>query len=161
MSEYAYGGARVMVAMHARYLREFMETWRRFDARGLDLPETSNPNYASREALLAHVLGCATRYLTWICAQLDLPMPALEEYPEVAGFSARAEAYMEDVLAAWEVPLRRVTEEQADGQAFVSRWGIPYSVDAMLEHAVMHPIRHSYQLDELLRGSAEPRGGDA
>jgi hypothetical protein len=26
----------------------------------------------------------------------------------------------------------------------------PYSIDAMLEHAVMHPIRHSYQLEELM-----------
>lgn len=161
MSEYAYGGARVMVAMHARYLREFMETWRRFDAEGIELPETSNPNYGSRETLLAHVLGCAARYLTWMCEQLALPKPALEEYPEVTGFSTRAEAYMEEVLAAWELPLRGVTEEQADGQAFVSRWGIPYSIDAMLEHAVMHPIRHSCQLEELLRASTESRGGAA
>jgi uncharacterized damage-inducible protein DinB len=140
-----------MVALHATYLREFLDTWRRFDARGIALPATRNPNYASREALLAHVLGAAARYLTWMCEQLALPRPAVEEYPEASGFADRAEEYMESVLAAWEGPLRGVTEEQADNQAFVSRWGIPYSIDAMLEHAVMHPIRHAYQLDKLLR----------
>jgi hypothetical protein len=27
----------------------------------------------------------------------------------------------------------------------------------MLEHAVMHPIRHAFQLDELLKDLPEPR----
>ena len=26
-----------------------------------------------------------------------------------------------------------------------------YCIDAMLEHAVMHPIRHAFQLDELIK----------
>ena len=37
----------------------------------------------------------------------------------------------------------------------VTRWGSPYSINAMLEHAVMHPIRHRFQLENLLR---EQRG---
>jgi hypothetical protein len=33
---------------------------------------------------------------------------------------------------------------------FPSRWNVHYCIDAMLEHAVMHPIRHTFQLQELL-----------
>ncbi len=147
---YKYGGARALVALHAKHLREFVVTWRRADNQAVELPASANPNYASREALLAHVLGCAARYLTWICEKLELPEPNLEEYPDPGGFAARADEYLENVLTAWEGPLRGLTEELADSRVSESRWGVPYSIDAMLEHAVMHPIRHAHQLEELM-----------
>jgi uncharacterized damage-inducible protein DinB len=147
---YKYGGARALVALHATHLREFVATWRRADDQAVELPASANPNYASREAVLVHVLGCAARYLTWICEKLELPAPNLEEYPDPGGFAARADEYLENVLAAWERPLRGLTEELADSRVYESRWGVPYSIDAMLEHAVMHPIRHAHQLEELM-----------
>jgi hypothetical protein len=97
-----------------------------------------------------HVLCCAAGYLTWICEQLQLPDPGLEKNPNPKDFVDRAEGYMEDVLTAWEKPLRELTEEQADSKVYTSRWGTAYCIDAMLEHAVMHPIRHSHQLEELM-----------
>ena len=152
--EYQYGGARALVALHDRHLREFLAVWRRADLRDLALPRTSDPGYGSREALLAHVLGAAARYLTWICEQLGIPRPDVAEYPDTAGFALRAEAYLEHVLAAWEEPLRDLTEEVANTHVFTSRWGAPYTIDAMLEHAVMHPIRHAHQLERLLAEQA-------
>jgi hypothetical protein len=149
-ASYHYGGARALVALHDLHLRQFLETWHRADNRSVDLPATSDPSYVSREALLVHVLGCAARYLTWICEQLGLPDPGLEENPSPKDFVTRAENYLEGVLAAWEIPLRELTEEQATSTTYTSRWGTPYCIDAMLEHAVMHPIRHSHQLDELM-----------
>lgn len=147
---YRYGGARALVALHETYLREFLEVWRRADAADLTLPASSDPNYASREALLAHVLGCAARYLTWLCGQLGVEVPVLEEYPEPVGLAARADGCLEAVLAAWRGPLLELTEDQAYAPAYTSRWGTPYCLDAMLEHAVMHPIRHAHQLRELM-----------
>ena len=146
-TDYAWGGARALVALHERSLERFLEVWRRADAAGLELPLTDDEDYASRETLLVHVMGCAARYLTWICDQLELPRPALEEFPEVEGFPPLADRYMRTVLQAWATSLRTVRPEQADHPTFVSRWGVPYSIDAMLEHAVMHPVRHSFQLD--------------
>jgi hypothetical protein len=32
----------------------------------------------------------------------------------------------------------------------VSRWGEPYTVEQMLEHAVVHPMRHRFQLQRIL-----------
>jgi hypothetical protein len=31
-----------------------------------------------------------------------------------------------------------------------SRWGAPMNVEAMFEHAVVHPMRHRFQLEELI-----------
>jgi uncharacterized damage-inducible protein DinB len=148
--EYAWAGARALVTLHERSLREFLEVWRRADAADLALPETDDPSYASREILLVHVMACAAGYLTWICKNLELPSPALEARPEVEGFPARVDDYLQAVLTAWDTSLRTVRFEQSDEQTFLSRWGVPYSVDAMLEHAVMHPIRHSLQLQNLM-----------
>ncbi len=150
MSDYSYGGARTLVALHDKHLRDFLDTWRRADELGIDLPVTSNPDYASREALLVHVLACGGRYLTWICEQLQLPNPGLDEHPDPDGFPDRAEEYLEGVLSAWQEPLRDLTEDQAYSPAYKSRWGTPYCIDAMLEHAVMHPVRHIYQLERLM-----------
>jgi hypothetical protein len=99
-------------------------------------------------------MGCAARYLIWICEQAKLPAPTIEERPEPSGFAARAEDYMEGILAAWKLPLRTLTEDLADSRAFMARWGAPYTIDAMLEHAVIHPMRHSYQLEKLMAAPA-------
>jgi hypothetical protein len=45
-----------------------------------------------------------------------------------------------------------VTDEQLDKGIYPSRWGTEYCIDAMLEHAVMHPIRHEFQLRNLMGG---------
>ncbi len=151
MSEPIYSGAAALTTLHERHLREFLETWRAAVERGVELPVTEDPNYASMETLLAHVLGCAASYLNWICAQLGLPERVADVRPAPEGLAARADAYLESVLEAWAEPLEGLTEERAYAPAHASRWGPPYCLDAMLEHAVMHPIRHSQQLRRLMR----------
>ena len=148
---FRYGGARALVELHDLHLREFLDVWRRADARRLELPATGDPNYASRAALLAHVLGCAASYLTWICEQLEVPVPEIEQRPDPEGLAERAGTYMDEVLTAWGGDcLRGLGEDRAYAPAHPSRWGPPYCIDAMLEHAVMHPIRHTQQLRELM-----------
>ncbi len=151
-TSYRYGGARALVELHDRHLREFLAVWREADDRRLELPRTTDPNYASTEALLAHVLGCAARYLAWICEQRAIPPPELERYPEPNDLAARADEVLKRVLAAWRDPLKDLTEERAYAPAHESPWGPPYCIDAMLEHAVMHPIRHAHQLRKLMEG---------
>lgn len=153
---YRYGGAGALVALHDHHLREFLAIWRQADERRLELPASSEPEYASREALLAHVLGCAAGYLGWICRQLELPQPAIER-PAPEHLAATADGVLERILEAWQTPLRSLTEERAYHPAHPSPWGPPYCIDAMLEHAVMHPIRHSHQLRRLM--AAAEAGG--
>ncbi len=152
---YQYGGARALVEMHDASMRDFLGWWRRADREEVELPATSDPNYASREVLLAHVLGCSARYLIWICEQLGTPATDLESRPDPEGLAARADAYLNLVLEVWSRSLRDLTEEQAYTPAYESTWGSPYCIDAMLEHAVMHPIRHAHQLSSLVKRRRE------
>ena len=151
LPEYRYGGARTMVLLHEEQLRLLLETWREAQAAKLALPASDDPSYASREVLLAHVLGCAAGYMRWMCEVLQLPDPRIDAAPPPERIEAEADRYLEHVLERWRSPLASVPEERFYEPEHLSRWKVKYCVDAMLEHAVMHAIRHRFQLVERLR----------
>ncbi len=152
--EFAYGGARALVGLHEKHLRTFVARWWEADRRDLTLPVADDPDYASREALLSHVLICAAGYLVWICRHASLPRPDVGSKPEADGLTARAETHLETILDAWRTALVDLTPDQAYEPAFPAPWGPPYCLDAMLEHAVMHPLRHAHQLERWLAAAA-------
>ena len=147
---YTYRGARAMVRLHDQYLREFWDTWKTCKASGVMLPRTDHPGYVSLETLLKHVLGSARHYLIWICEQLELPDPHIHPAPTPDVIEAEAEGYLDHLHRQWRTPLAEIAEERFDTPTYLAEWGTPYSLDSMLEHAVMHPILHRFQLQELL-----------
>jgi hypothetical protein len=150
LGDYKYRGARALVFLHEKALREFLENWRLARSAAVELPETSDPDYASPELLLRHVLGCARSYMVWMCEKLGLPDPAIDPAPHEDEIEARADAYLEHVLEKWKGPLARLPEKAFFEPSYEARWRVQYCIDAMLEHAVMHPVRHSFQLRELM-----------
>jgi len=150
---FRYRGARAMVLLHEEELRRFVGTWRRAKASGVRLPETDDPDYASYDALLQHVLRASRGYLTWSCEKLGLRDPGVEPAPDVEIVDQRCDEYLTHLLSRWRDPLRDVPGERFERPEYPSRWGVLYCVDAMLEHAVMHPARHRFQLEELLKGA--------
>jgi len=149
---HAYRGARALVLLHEKHLRDFLATWREATARGIELPETDDASYESLATLLRHVVRAARGYLTWTCGVLDLPDPGIPPVPQADEIEERAEEYVEGLLEAWSSSLATVEEPRFHRPEYRSRWGTLYCVDAMLEHAVMHPIRHGFQLEELMKG---------
>jgi hypothetical protein len=149
LDHYAYRGARAMVLLHEQYMREFLAVWRQFRAAGVAMPKTEDPDYTSPVKLLRHVLSAARGYMTWMCEHLKLPDPGIRPVPDESVIEAEADAFLDHVVECWRTPLAAVPED-AFGDPYLSRWNVPYCVDSMLEHAVMHPIRHTFQLRELL-----------
>ncbi len=150
---YNYGGAKALVALHEIQLCSFLRTWQQAKAANIALPETQDADYQSLEHLLQHGLRAARGYMVWICDKLDLPDPEIKEVPALETVEATAEAYLEHVLERWRLPLVKVESKRFD-ETFASNWGVDYCIDAMLEHAVMHPIRHEFQLKNLLVSQA-------
>jgi hypothetical protein len=141
-----------MVLLHEEHLRRFVQTWREAMAIPVNLPRTQDPNYASLGALGTHVLNAAGGYLVWMCEMLKLSDPGIRSAPDATAILRDADAYMEHILERWRAsPLREVPDDQLETPEYPSRWRTRYCVDSMLEHAVMHPIRHAFQLDELIR----------
>jgi len=149
---YRSRAVRALVLLHEEHLRRFVSTWRRALASSVTLPPTDDPAYVSLDALGQHVLGAPRRYMVWMCEMLKLPDPGIRPVPDAAAIVREAEEYMEHVLERWRKPLADVANEQLENPEYPSRWQTLYCIDAMLEHAVMHPIRHAFQLDELMKG---------
>ncbi|HPF13315.1 MAG: hypothetical protein H6830_05395 [Planctomycetes bacterium] len=154
--EYRYGGARALVELHEQHLREFLPVWREASGGECPLPESLDPDYASWDHILRHTLGCAAGYMRWMCEVLGLPDPGLAPAPALDRIAAEADGYLEHLLMGWRAPLAGVEEEAFYRPAYESRWGVPYCIDAMLEHAVLHPMRHTHQMRRWLAQAGGP-----
>ena len=139
-----------MVLLHERHLRSFMKSWKEAKSLEIKLPVTDDLDYQSLETLLFHVLRAARGYMTWICQELNLPDPEINTPPDVSEIEKDAEKYIIHLLERWRLPLADIDEDKFHTPTFKSRWGVEYCIDAMLEHAVMHPIRHEFQLKNLI-----------
>ncbi len=149
--QYRSRAVRALVLLHEEHLRRFVHTWRLALASPVSLPPTDDPAYASLGALGRHVLSAAGGYMTWMCEMLALPDPGIRSAPDAAAMVRDADDYMEHVLDRWRAPLREVSDDRLETPEYTSQWKTRYCIDSMLEHAVMHPIRHAFQLDELLK----------
>jgi uncharacterized damage-inducible protein DinB len=150
LSDYRYRGARAMVLLHEREMRRFLEVWRLAKAAKVMLPRVKDSDYQSLEHVLHHVLRAARGYMTWMCEKLGLADPIIDSPPPPEKVEAEAEGYLDHLLARWRLPLSELKEERASRPSYKSRWDMDYSIESMLEHAVLHPMRHSFQLAEMM-----------
>ncbi len=155
LGHYRYRGARAVVLMHEVELRRALTVWRQAKAAGVTLPQTEDPDYASLESLLVHILRAARGYMVWMCRQLELPDPEIRPVPDASVVEGEASGYLEHVLERWRLPLAEVPEARFEPEVYPSNWGTPYAVEAMLEHALAHPMRHAFQLSELIEADAK------
>ncbi|MGA9292440.1 MAG: hypothetical protein WBV81_07600 [Ignavibacteriaceae bacterium] len=146
---YKYNGARAMVILHEKHLRACIDTWREAKTFRIKLPVTEDKDYESLETLLRHILRSARGYMVWMCEKLNLPDPGIDMPPEPDSIENKADKYLVHLLEKWKSPLAEVEQEKFDN-TYKSNWGVDYCIDAMLEHAVMHPIRHEFQLRNLI-----------
>lgn len=156
LSDYSSRAARALVLLHDQHLRQCVEIWKQAKAANLQLPATQSEDYRSLDALLHHILRSARIYLFRICQHLGRPAPEIGAVPDVDGLAGQADAYLEHLLEQWRLPLDDVTDAQMEPDPELYFAGMPYWVDAMLEHAVMHPIRHGFQLSELMERQDRP-----
>lgn len=151
LPHYRYRGARALVTLHEKQLRSFTLVWREADKISVELPETGDTAYESMKSLLRHVLDWSGRYLVWCCDVVGLGDPEIPAIPASIANEAQLDCYVEALLEKWRSPLSSVEREKFVKPEHLSPWGVYYCVDAMLEHAVMHPLRHELQLWELIR----------
>lgn len=150
LPNFKYNGARSLILLQEKYLTEFIDVWLKAKKNNINLPETDDKDYESLESLLIHVLGASGRYIVWICDKLNLPNPNIVEDPTKENIQAEAKKYLDYILKEWHTPLINIEEDKFTKPSFTSNWGAEYCIDGMLEHAVMHPIRHTFQLRKLL-----------
>ena len=149
--EFRSRAVRSLVELHEREMRSFVETWRRFVAAGLPMPEAhGDKSYEDRERLAGHVLMSARGYLTRIGEWVGRPVSDVDGSQDPYEVVRRAPEFAEGVLGAYRRHLADVTDQEMEQQVHRTRWGELMSVEMLLEHAVVHPMRHRIQLERIL-----------
>ncbi len=150
--EWTHPGARALVLLHEGELRRFHATWCKAKVARVPLPSTEDPAYQSMDALLHHVLRCASGYYVGLVRMLEIEAAAPPELGVLGAvdLAAAAPAFMELLLVVYREAFRTASEDDFYNKTGDAPWGVNYCVDAFFEHAVMHPMRHSLQLDLLL-----------
>jgi hypothetical protein len=125
------------------------EVWKQAKAVNLQLPVTGEEKCQGLESLLKHILDLGPSMVR-ICERLKLPDPEIRDVPNLDVIDDEADSYLEHLLERWRLPLVAMPDEKLEPTTYVpgeTRWWI----DGMLEHTVMHPIRHEFQLKELIQ----------
>ena len=154
--EFQSRAVRSLVELHERELRSWFEVWKRFATTDLAIPEAhGDENYANRERLEAHVLMAARNYLTRIGEWVGRPVTDLDDSKDAHAIVGRAAAFGDEVLAGYRRHLASITTAELEQQVHKTRWGELMSVEMLLEHAVVHPMRHRIQIERILEDSAK------
>jgi hypothetical protein len=148
---YKYNGARSLVLLHETHMKSFLNTWKQAKEANIKLPETDDEDYQSLETLLFHVLRSSRGYIVWICEKLNLANPQIETPPPIADVKSKAEDYLNHLFERWRSPLVNVPEDLFFGSSYKSNWGDDFCIESMLEHAILHPIRHEFQLKNMIK----------
>ena len=118
------------------------------------LPKTDDPSYQSAEHLGGHVFRAARNYLTWIGDCVQRPVADVDHDDDVVSVAFKGRGFLDEVLAAWRRHLAALEDGELAPATYKSRWGEDYNVEQMLEHAIVHPMRHRIQLERLMREAA-------
>lgn len=150
--DFASRGVLALVRLHETEMRRFLEVWREAYQAEIVLPASEDPDYAGLTHLLRHILRASRGYLTWVCSVLGRPDPGVPDPPPVEHVTGEGEAFLSLLLASWREHLAWIPNEVVDSnEGFAARWGGTMTIEGMLEHAVVHPMRHSLQLQDLLQ----------
>jgi hypothetical protein len=144
-------GVRALVMLQMDEMNRLFVVWKKAKRLGVKLPRTRDPAYQSLDLLMRHPLRACRGYLTWLCEVLGRPDPQVADPPEPENVAAQGAAYLMLLEKAWGRHMAWMPGKVLDSfTVHTSRWGAPMTVEAMLEHAVAHPMRHRFQLEELI-----------
>lgn len=115
-------------------------------------PESSNPDCISIQTILTHVIASMFSYAVYIENSIGLKTirPERLQFDQAAPYISRlreALKYNEDFFAR----NPDITMEEFDQSKKINtRWGQQYDVEQMLEHAIVHILRHRRQIKNAL-----------
>jgi uncharacterized damage-inducible protein DinB len=116
-------------------------------------PATPNEECRSMQTIAAHVVWSGYSYADYLrnlfgMAPASPPERTLSR-DEAAPAIDRMLAYTVETLEGW----WEMSEEEIMGTVIDSRWGQRYDMEQLLEHAIVHVLRHRRQIERLTRAT--------
>jgi uncharacterized damage-inducible protein DinB len=120
--------------------------------------QTSNENCRSVQTIMAHVVSAGYGYADHIRQVFSIsstrPMKRLLSHQEaVAQLESMLEYTAQTLEGRWEM-----TDEEIESITIDSGWGVTYDLEQLLEHAIVHILRHRRQIEKfMLQGKIAAR----
>ncbi len=112
-------------------------------------PYTSDEDCRSIQSIIKHVLAAGYRYVDQICVFLNKP---IENHNYHIYNLVHAIEEFEDLIRDTEKTVSsnlQMTKEEILATRMDTRWGF-YDIEMMLEHAIVHVLRHRRQIEKFL-----------
>ena len=110
--------------------------------------ETENENCRSIQTIASHVVRAGYGYANYLRECFSMPVAHVENRQisrgEIFGEIDKMLAYTIETLdGRWEM-----TEEEMMKGIIKAGWGVTYDIEQLLEHAIVHVLRHRRQIEK-------------
>jgi uncharacterized damage-inducible protein DinB len=122
--------------------------------------QTRDEDCRSVQTIMSHVVRAGYGYADYIREQFSIastrPQSRLLSHQESLEQLDAALSYTAQTLdGRWEM-----SDEEISGTVINSRWGVVYNIEGLMEHAVMHILRHRRQIEKFIwQGKISVRPG--
>jgi len=114
--------------------------------------ETKDPECISIQTILAHVVRAGYTYITEVRKHLgeeidyapNILLESIQEYK-----AALNKMFESNVKMTEDYPNMKI-EEHDNNKKMLVRWGQSYDIEQLLEHAIVHILRHRRQIERFL-----------
>jgi uncharacterized damage-inducible protein DinB len=113
-------------------------------------PHTNDPDCRSVATVCGHILRSGYIYASYLGSKSDLEW---QDYREVPPTPQRAILELNKMLDYTQEivdKLSRKSAEEIAGWSFETRWNTTYDTEQLLEHAIVHVLRHRRQIENFL-----------
>ncbi|HEX9959376.1 MAG TPA: DinB family protein [Pyrinomonadaceae bacterium] len=110
--------------------------------------ETGDEDCRSIQTITAHVVGAGYSYANYIRKEFSMPVEPVPHEPvsrgEASGKIGKMLAYTIETLdGRWEM-----SDGEINKIVINSGWGVTYDLEQLLEHAIVHVLRHRRQIEK-------------
>lgn len=152
MKEYRQGGVGAMMDEYERAADELMQLLSTIELPRYEevIDETASEDTRSIQAIMRHVVGSGYGYANYLRRVWGIPVASPERTYEsrdgaIAAMRKMLAYTTETLEGRW-----TLSEEETDKTTFTVSWGVLYSVEQLLEHAIVHILRHRRQIERTL-----------
>lgn len=113
--------------------------------------QTKDEDCRSIQTILTHVVRSGYSYANYIRDSFSITSTrsiteSLSRPQAIAGIEAMLDYTVQTLDEKWEM-----TYEEINATIIHPRWGVVYNLEQLLEHAIVHILRHRRQVEKFLR----------
>ena len=137
-------------------LRRLVEQIAETDAVKVVDPTTEDEDCRSVQTIMSHVVNAGYGYADLLRKSFDIPSTR----PPKALLSPREYLEQLDAFLTYTAETLegrwRMTYEEISSAVINSGWGVTYDAEQLLEHAIVHVLRHRRQIEKFMRQGLIP-----